>query len=154
MRFSIIKREPSYFFENIHEDLNRFLKDTFGDVEYMDKTANQFFQTFRPAVEIKEKPNEYRIKVELPNVAKEDIDVELDKNNITIKAESKCEKCEENENIRSSEFRYGKFFRKIPFENKIKTEEAHSEFKDGILKIVLPKVEIEHKEEIKKLKID
>ena len=36
MRFSIIKREPSYFFENIHEDLNRFLKDTFGDIEFID----------------------------------------------------------------------------------------------------------------------
>ena len=32
MKFSIIKREPSYFFNNIHEDLNRFLKETFGDM--------------------------------------------------------------------------------------------------------------------------
>ena len=73
MRFSIIKREPSYFFENIHEDLNRFLKDTFGDMEYMDKTNVPIFKAFRPAVEIKEKNDQYKIKVELPNVDKENI---------------------------------------------------------------------------------
>ena len=50
MRFSIIKREPSYFFENIHEDLNRFLKDTFGDIEYSDKNLSKMYQLFRPAV--------------------------------------------------------------------------------------------------------
>lgn len=154
MRFSVIKREPSYFFENIHEDLNRFLKDTFGDIEYLDKTANHFFQTFRPAIEIKEKSDMYKIKVELPNVNKEDIDVELDENHITIKAESKCEKCEEKEEVRASEFRYGKFFRQIPFEHKINTDEAKSEYKDGILKITLPKMEEDKKEEIKKLKIE
>ena len=154
MRFGIIKHEPSYFFENIHEDLNRFLKDTFGDIEYLDKTANNFLQTFRPAVEIKEKPDMYKIKVELPNVNKEDIDVELGDDYISIKAESKCEKCEENENVRTSEFRYGKFFRQIPFEHKIKTYEAKSEFKDGVLKIKLPKMESNKKEEIKKLHIE
>ncbi len=154
MRFSVIKREPSYFFENIHEDLNRFLKDTFGDMEYLDRTANNFFQTFRPAVEIKEKSNSYKIKVELPSVNKEDIDVELDEHHITIKAESKCEKCEESEEVKTSEFRYGKFFRQIPLEHKINTDEAKSEFKDGILRIFLPKMEEDKKEEIKKLKID
>ena len=154
MKFSIIKHEPSYFFENIHEDLNRFLRDTFGDMEYLDKTANQFLQTFRPAVEIKEKPDMYKIKIELPNVNKEDIEVELSENFISINAESKCEKCEENENIRTSEFRYGKFQRQIPFDYKINVNEAKSEFKDGVLKIKLPKIEENKKENIKKLQID
>ena len=53
MRFSLIKREPSFFFENMHEDLQRFLKDTFGDIETT-YTNKPFERTFRPAVEIKE----------------------------------------------------------------------------------------------------
>ena len=60
MRFSIIKREPSYFFENIHEDLNRFLKDTFGDFDALDKNAPSIYKAFRPAVEIKENKNSYK----------------------------------------------------------------------------------------------
>ena len=108
MRFSIIKREPSYFFENIHEDLNRFLKDTFGDFENLEKNAPALYKAFRPAVEIKENKNSYKMKVELPNVNKEDIDVELNKNSISIKAESKFEQCQEEENLKTTEFRYGK----------------------------------------------
>ena len=154
MRFSIIKREPSYFFENIHEDLNRFLKDTFGDIEYLDKTNLPIFKAFRPAVEIKEKDNQYKIKVELPNVNKEDIDVELNKNGIAIKAESKFEECKEEENLKTSEFRYGKFTRVIPLEHEINPDEAKSEFKNGVLHIELPKIHQEKKEDVKKLKIN
>lgn len=154
MRFSIIKREPSYFFENIHEDLNRFLKDTFGDMEMISKTESPIFRTFHPAVEIKEKNNEYKIKVELPNVNKEDIDVELTQNAISINAESKFEECKENENIKTTEFRYGKFRRVIPLEHEINPENAKSEYKNGVLHIELPKMQEDKKEEIKKLKID
>lgn len=154
MRFSIIKREPSYFFENIHEDLNRFLKDTFGNMEYLDKNSNQIFQTFRPAVEVKEKKDKYLIKVELTNVNKDDIDVELNEHHITIKAEAKFEECKEDENIKTSEFRYGKFYRSIPFEHEINADGAKSEFKDGVLRIELPKLHEDKKEEVKKLKID
>ena len=146
MRFSVIKREPSFFFENIHEDLNRFLKDTFGDIEFMDKTNMQLIKAFRPAVEIKEKNDQYKIKVELPNIDKENIDVELTKNGIAIKAESKFEECKEEENLRTSEFRYGKFTRVIPLEHDINPDEAKSEFKNGVLHIELPKLHQEHKE--------
>ena len=154
MRFSIVKREPSYFFENIHEDLNRFLKDTFGDIEYLDKNTNALYKAFRPAVEIKEKKNEYKIKVELPNVNKEDIDVELTENGISLKAESKFEKCKEEEDLKTTEFRYGKFVRTIPLEHPINIEEAKSEFKNGVLHIELPKLHQDKKEDTKKLKID
>ena len=154
MRFSVIKRDPSYFFENIHEDLNRFLKDTFGDIEFMDKSNMQLVKAFRPAVEIKEKPEEYRIKVELPNVDKEHIDVELTKNSISIKAESKFEECKNDENLRTSEFRYGKFTRVIPLEHEIKIDETKSEFKNGILHIELPKIHQDNKEDVKKLTIN
>ena len=154
MRFSIIKREPSYFFENIHEDLNRFLKYTFGDVDYNDKNLSKIYHSFRPAVEIKEKKDSYDIKVELPNVKKEDIDVELNENYIILNAHSKSEEVKEDENIKTSEFRYGKFTRSIPFEQQINTENAKSEFKNGVLHIHLSKLHEDKKEEVKKLVIE
>jgi len=154
MRFSIIKREPSYFFENIHEDLNRFLKDTFGDVDYNDKNLSKIYQSFRPAVEIKEKKDSYNIKVELPNVQKEDIDVELNENYIVLNAHSKSEEIKEEENVKISEIRYGKFTRTIPFEHQINTDSAKSEFKNGVLHIYLNKLHEDKKEEVKKLVID
>ncbi len=154
MRFSIIKREPPYFFENIHEDLNRFLKDTFGDIEFVDQDNKPFKRAFRPAVEVKEKKDKYNIKIELPNVNKEDIDVELTENGISVKAESKFEECKEDENIKTTEFRYGNFYRVIPLNHVINPDGAKSQFKNGILHIELPKLHEDKKEEIKKLQID
>ena len=154
MRFSIIKREPSYFFENIHEDLNRFLKDTFGDIEYLDTSLNKQYKAFRPAIEVKEKKDKYKIKVELPLVKKEDIDVELCENAVSIKAEAKCEEVKEEENLKTSEFRYGQFQRVIPLEHSINMDECKSEFKDGVLYMTLHKKEEDKKEEVKKLQID
>ena len=90
----------------------------------------------------------------MPNVHKEDIDVSLNDDSISIKAESKFEECKEEENIKTSEFRYGHFMRVIPFDHKINKDEAKSEFKNGILHIYLPKIQNENQEEIKKLKID
>lgn len=154
MKFSIIKREPSYFFNNIHEDLTRFLKDTFGDMEFMDKGHLPVEMTFRPAIEVRETSKNYKIKVELAGVKKEDIDVDLYENGIVLNAQAKYENKEEKENIHISEFRYGNFTRTIPFEHPVNPESAKSEFKHGVLKIILDKKEPEKTEESKKLKID
>ena len=112
------------------------------------------YKAFRPAIEIKEKKNEYKIKVELPDVRKEDIDVELGENSISISAETKFEECKEEENLKTSEFRYGKFSRVIPFEHQINTEDAKCEYKNGVLHIQLPKLHEDKKDDIKKLKVD
>lgn len=152
MKFSIIKRQPSYFFENMHEDLNRFLRDTFGEHELENLTKPHMMQLWRPALEIKETKDEYRIKAELPGINKENIDVKLEKNQVTIKGETqKCEECED-ENVHVSEFRYGKFYRRIPLETAIDTETSNAEFKNGVLNINLKKLETS-KPEVKKLEI-
>lgn len=149
MRFSLIKREPSFFFENMHEDLQRFLKDTFGDVE---PSKTPIERTFRPAVELCEDKEGYKIKVELPCVKKEDITLALTPENVIITAESKFENNEEKKDVKYSEFRYGKFSRNIYFEHPVKLEEADSEFKNGVLYINLKKIEPKG-EEVKKIEI-
>jgi len=152
MKFSIIKRQPSYFFENMHEDLNRFLRDTFGESGFEHLAKSPELQLWRPALEIKETKDDYKIKAELPGIDKENIDVKLEKNQVTIKGETqKCEECDD-ENVHVSEFRYGKFYRRIPLERAIDTEASHAEFKNGILHIDLKKLETT-KPETKKLEI-
>lgn len=154
MRFNLIKREPSYFFENIHEDLERFLKETFGEFEPSTVDNKPFERRHRPAVQISENKKEYKIDVELTGAKKEDIDVELSENGIIINAETKYEKKENDENLYFTEFRYGKFTRSIPLEHKIDTENSACEYKDGILHIKLAKKEPEIKETTKKLTVN
>ena len=151
MTFSFIKREPSFFFENMHEDLQRFLKDTFGDIEPSSSNV-PFERTFRPAVEVRETKDEYKIDVELAGVKKEDIDVSLTPESITICAESKFEKTDNSKDVKYSEFRYGKFTRTIPLDTAVNLENSECEFKDGILHVVLKKNEPK-KEDVKKIEV-
>lgn len=154
MKFGLMKREPSYFFENIHEDLERFLKETFGELEPYTADNKPFERAFRPAIQITENKNEYNIDVELTGVKKEDIEVNLTDESISICAEAKFEKQNKEDKLHLSEFRYGKFMRTIPFENKIDTEKSKCEYKDGILHVKLIKKEPDKINEVKKLTIE
>ncbi|MDD3593454.1 MAG: Hsp20/alpha crystallin family protein [Candidatus Gastranaerophilales bacterium] len=144
MKFSLIKQQPSYFFENMHEDLNRFLRDSFGDNDFL--STAKMPQLWRPALEVKENKNDYKIKAELPGLNKEDIQVEIEKNQVSISAETKCEEETSDENVHLSEFRYGKFYRSIPLDNPIEIDKSDAEFKNGILKITLKKAETKENE--------
>lgn len=148
MRFSLIKRDPSYFFENMHEDLNRFLRDSFKEFS----VGEAIEKAWRPALEVKETKEEYKIKAELPGINKEDVEVELGENYIVVKGETQKSEKKDEENLHMSEFRYGKFYRTIPLENPINPEESSAEFKDGILHIELKKQNIKEPE-VKKLEI-
>lgn len=154
MKFELIKREPSYFFENIHEDLERFLKETFGEMEPMTVDNKPFLRTFRPAVQIVENDNEYKIDVELTGIKKEDIEVNLTDSSVSIKAEAKYSKEKNEDNLRFTEFKYGTFVRNIPLENEVNTEKSSCEYKNGILHINLIKKEPENKNKGTRLAIN
>ena len=90
-------------------------------------------------------------------MSKDDIDVELDNDFMTITAEieEESEKKDEkakNEKYHTCEFRYGRYQRTISFDNPIKAAEAEAEYKNGILSIVIPKQPIEQSRS-KKLEI-
>ena len=111
----------------------------------------------RPAIEVIQNKDNYKVKVQLPGIKKDNIDVEIDNDFMTICAETHEEKEEEkqdenNKRYHTSEFRYGKYQRTISFDQPIKSDEAQAEYKDGILTITIPKQNIETKEP-KKLEI-
>lgn len=157
MKHNLIVREPELYFDSIHQELDNFLRDTFithsfGHPLNMIKTT-----ILRPAIEVIQNKNNYKVKVQLPGIKKDNIDVELDNDFMTICAETHEEKEEEkqdenNKRYHTSEFRYGKYQRTISFDQPIKSDEAQAEYKDGILTITIPKQNIETKEP-KKLEI-
>ena len=104
-------------------------------------------------VELKEKDNEYTVKAELPGVKKEDLDVDIDKNYITINAKKEEEKEEDTKTYKKSEFSYGEFSRTVYFPQEIDVEKTKAKLEHGVLKIEAPKREAE-KENRKKLTVD
>ena len=157
MKTNLILREPDLYFDSIHTELNNFLRDTFVHTRFANPLEIKKKSIWRPAVEVKQNDNEYKIKVQLPGVSKDDIDVELDNDFMTITAEieeerEKKDEKAKNEKYHTCEFRYGRYQRTISFDNPIKAAEVEAEYKNGILSIVIPKQPIEQSRS-KKLEI-
>lgn len=148
MKTDLILREPDLYFDSIHNELNNFLRDTIINPAFSHQLSMKKVSTWRPAVEIKQSDDCYKVKVQLPGVNKDDIEVELDNDFMTITAQIEEEKeekeqKEKNTKYHTCEFRYGKYRRTISFDHPIRSEDADAEYKNGILTIILPKQQVE-----------
>lgn len=154
MRNDLMLREPELSFDSIHQELNNFLRDTFMESVFAHPLNLKKKSTWRPAIELKQNEKEYKVKVQLPGVNKDDIHIDLNNDYMTISAEVNEEKDETStdEKVHTCEFRYGKYIRTVSFETPIRSDESVAEYKDGILMITMPKQKIE-KTKTKRLKI-
>ncbi len=101
-----------------------------------------------PSVDVLEDKKNIIVKVEIPGMNPSDFDISLSDNVLTIKGEKKQEKEEKDKNFYMMERQYGTFIRRIPLPVEVKEEKVKASYKDGILKVVIPK-----KKEVKESKI-
>ena len=93
-----------------------------------------------PKVDVIEHDNEIEVQAALPGVKKEDLNVEINNQSISIRAATKEEKKEEGKYFRR-EITRGEFQRTFSLPSDVDSENVKAEFKDGILKINIPKTE-------------
>jgi len=94
-----------------------------------------------PAVDIFEDENSFVIKLELPEIKREDVKVTLDKNVLTISGERRLENEEKRDHYHRVERSYGRFFRSFTLSPNTNMEGISAEFKDGVLRLSVPKKE-------------
>ena len=94
-----------------------------------------------PPVDIAEDDKEYAIKVELPGVNKEDVRVSVEGGVLSITGERKAEKEEKNKKYHRIERSYGSFARSFTLPEGTASDKVSAEFKDGVLRVHLPKDE-------------
>jgi HSP20 family protein len=92
-----------------------------------------------PLANISENENEYLIRIELPDVKKEDVKIAVADGVITISGERKMEREEEGENAIRVESVYGAFARGFVLPESADANGIHAETKDGVLRIHVPK---------------
>jgi HSP20 family protein len=92
-----------------------------------------------PLVDLAEDDKEYLIKAELPEVKKEDVKVTVENGVLSIGGERKFEKEEENKKYHRIERAYGSFMRSFTLPQDAAGDKINAEFKDGVLKVHLPK---------------
>ncbi len=94
-----------------------------------------------PSVDIIEDDKEWLVKAELPEVKKEDVKVIVENGVLTITGERKFEKEEKGRKYHRIERSYGNFLRSFALPDAADGSKVSAEFKDGVLKIHLPKSE-------------
>lgn len=99
-------------------------------------------KTWLPAVEVVESADAVDVAVELPGIAAEDVRVNVKDNTLNIDGEKKREgEDDENSSVYYAERQYGKFRRSLTLPASVQAESAEASFKDGVLRVHLPKVE-------------
>ena len=117
--------------------------------EFPEMGENTPAATWSPAVDILEKDHDLVIKAELPGVNKEDLEIRLENNVLTLRGERKFEKETKKENYHRVEWEYGTFVRSFALPATVNESAVHADFKDGVLKVTLPKKEMAKATEIK-----
>ena len=95
--------------------------------------------SFVPPVDVYEDEQNLVLKLEIPGINDDDLDVQVENNTLTVKGERKFEKEEKEENFHRIERRYGSFLRTFRLPNTIDTDKVEAHYDKGILKISLAK---------------
>ena len=94
----------------------------------------------RMKIDVAEKNGEYKILAEVPGVKKDDIQVEIDGDVVSISAETRTEKdVKEGERVIHSERYFGKIARSFRLGQEVDQAKASAKYTDGVLELVLPK---------------
>lgn len=148
---SIVKWNPVRELETIRRDMERLFEEFFEPSprrrwRWLSRAEGE---TISPSIDVYDNKNEIVVKAELPGVEKENIDLTISENSLTIKAESKKDEEVKDENYYSREIHYGTYSRTITLPAEIDSSKAKATLKNGILEIVLPKKEEAKPKEIK-----
>ncbi|WP_343485747.1 Hsp20/alpha crystallin family protein [Allomuricauda sp. d1] len=127
---SLVKRN-NLLFPSLMNDF--FKPDWFGGMDNFDSNL--------PAVNIKENEKDFKLELAIPGFKKDDFNVEVDNNVLTISSELKSEDETKEENYTRREFSYSSFKRAFTLPETVDEDNINANYEDGILTLKLPKKE-------------
>lgn len=126
----------------------------FSDMAVLQNRLNSIFQDFHapegrteplaqgsfiPAVDVYDDAQKIVLKLDVPGIKQEDLDIRLENQTLTVKGERKFEKEEKEENFHRIERRYGSFVRSFTLPQTADAEKVSADYKDGVLLIQIAK---------------
>jgi HSP20 family protein len=132
----ITRWDPFREFTTVQDRLNRLFRESYGPEGREEALTSS---SFAPPVDVYEDEHNVTLKIEVPGIDEQDIDVRIENNVLTVHGERKFEKEEKEENFRRVERQYGSFTRTFTLPTTVAAEKVSANYDKGILKIALPK---------------
>lgn len=143
---SIVRYDPFRELRTLNDEMNRLFSisvpRSFEDEGFARGAWN-------PSVDIYENKDQLVLEAELPGMKREDFELTIENNVITLRGERKFEKKEESDNYHRVERAYGSFSRSFTLPQTVQTENVTADFKNGVLRVTLHK-----REEVKARRIE
>src|SRR5216684_356280 len=135
---SIVRYDPFRDLRTLQDEVNRLFT---GNVARSFDDEGIARGSWSPNVDIYENKDQIVLEAELPGMKREDFDLSVENNVITLRGERHFEKKEETENYHRVERAYGSFTRSFTLPQTVSTESANAEYRNGVLRVTLPKRE-------------
>jgi HSP20 family protein len=136
---AIVRWDPFRDVATLQDRINRIFNESFGRSRDFDEEVGLY--DWSPPVDIYETADGIVLKVELPGVNKDDVSVEVKDNVLTLKGERLLDPQIKDEHYYRKERSFGKFNRSFSLQEPIKPDLIKASFKDGVLKIEIPRPE-------------
>lgn len=150
---SLEQREDQDALLDIRTQMNRMFDEFFERPFGLHPFGRSLIsEDFSPRMDVSETDQEVSVSVELPGMDPEDIHVTIDRNTLAISGEKQAEKEEKSQHFFQVERSFGSFRRSITLPGIVDENKIDASFKNGVLKVKLPKTEAS-KKETKRIKI-
>jgi len=136
---------PFETLSSLRRDMDRLWDRFFGE----DLGLTRWREVWTPSLDVSETKNDLIVKTEIAGVDPKDVDISLSGDMLTIKGEKKQEKEEREEGYHLMERSYGSFSRSVRLPVEVDQDKVKASYKNGVLKITLPKSEKMRAKEIK-----
>ncbi len=137
---AIVRWDPFRDVTTLQDRMNRLFDQALSRTR-ADEEEGLAASTWVPAVDIFETADSIVMKAELPGVSRENIDIQVRDNTLTLKGERKFEREVKDENYLRIERSYGAFHRAFGLATVIQQDKIKAVFKDGVLEVTMPKAE-------------
>ncbi len=132
---SLIKRDPFRELDDLSARVNQLFRQPFGRWPF----DGEGVADWTPKLDVEETDAEFLVKTDLPEVKKEDVKVDIADGVLNVRGERHHEKEEKGKKFHRVEREYGTFERRLTVPSGVDTAKVAAEFKDGVLKVHLPK---------------
>lgn len=127
-------------FLSFYQQANRLFEDVFRE---FDDTREALSGVLAPSIDIMQSDHETRVTAELPGVKDEDVDLSIDDDVLTIRAEKRIERDNGKDVRHVRERAYGTFQRSLRLPQPVDPERVRAHFTNGVLTVILPETEQE-----------